>query len=156
MSTVSLTGVNEIIADTISLQEGNDIVNVSNKFLSKSEAVLTFNTKSDRLTTYTKTETNAEIAKVVGGAPELLDTLYELSQAINDDENFSTTMINELSLKATNIRVEGISDNSQQSINSTNTNLQANYYNTDDVDDIEDGLQAQRTADVNIFTKLLY
>ena len=40
MSRVSLTGVNEIIADTISLQEGNDIVNVSNKFLSKSEAVL--------------------------------------------------------------------------------------------------------------------
>ena len=149
MSRVSLTGVNEIIADTISLQEGNDIVNVSNKFLSKSEAVLTFNTKSDRLTTYTKTEANAEIAKVVGGAPELLDTLYELSQAINDDQSFATTILDELSLKATNIRVDGIRDNLQQSINSTNTNLQTNYYNTDEVDDIEDGLQNQITADVD-------
>ena len=156
MSRVSLTGVNEIIADTISLQEGNDIVNVSNKFLSKSEAVLTFNTKSDRLTTYTKTETDTKISNLIGGAPELLDTLYELSQAINDDDTFATTMLDELSLKATNIRVDGIRDNLQQSINNTNTNLQTNYYNIDEVDDIEDGLQSQITADVDNLSNNYY
>ena len=116
MSRVSLSGVNEIIADTISIQEGNNIVNVTNKFLSKLDADLKFDTKSDRLTTYTKTETNAEIAKIVGGAPELLNTLNELSQAINDDQNFSTTILDELSLKATNIRVDGIEDDLQESI----------------------------------------
>ena len=36
-SKVSLSGVNEIIADSISLQEGNAIVNLSDK-LNKSEA----------------------------------------------------------------------------------------------------------------------
>ena len=37
-SKVSFSGVNEIIADSISLQEGNAIVNFSDNFLNKSEA----------------------------------------------------------------------------------------------------------------------
>ena len=36
----------------------------------------------------------AAIEAVVGGAPELLNTLNELAQAISDDENFSTTVTN--------------------------------------------------------------
>lgn len=40
-----------------------------------------------------------EISGLVGGAPELLDTLNEIAAAINDDENFFTTVTNSLSSK---------------------------------------------------------
>jgi hypothetical protein len=40
-----------------------------------------------------------EISNLIGDAPELLDTLNELAAAINDDENFFTTVTNSLSSK---------------------------------------------------------
>ena len=40
-----------------------------------------------------------EISGLVDGAPELLDTLNEIAAAINDDENFFTTVTNSLSTK---------------------------------------------------------
>jgi hypothetical protein len=40
-----------------------------------------------------------EISGLIGGAPELLDTLNEIAAAINDDENFFTTVTNSLSFK---------------------------------------------------------
>jgi hypothetical protein len=41
-----------------------------------------------------------EIASVVNSAPEALDTLYELASALGSDSNFSTTVTNSLSNKA--------------------------------------------------------
>jgi hypothetical protein len=41
-----------------------------------------------------------QIANLVDGAPEALDTLNELAAALNDDENFATTVTNSLALKA--------------------------------------------------------
>lgn len=49
---------------------------------------------------YTKTETDAEIAKIVNSAPETLDTLNELAAALGDDPNFATTVSNQIGLKA--------------------------------------------------------
>ncbi len=49
---------------------------------------------------YAKTEVNSKISELVGTAPALLGTLQELSAAINNDNNFSTTMINALANKA--------------------------------------------------------
>ena len=40
--------------------------------------------------------TDAEIAALVGGAPELLNTLDEIAAAIADDENFSTTVVSDI------------------------------------------------------------
>jgi len=40
-----------------------------------------------------------EISGLIDGAPELLDTLNEIAAAINDDENFFTTVTNSLSSK---------------------------------------------------------
>ena len=40
-----------------------------------------------------------EIAEVVGQAPELLNTLQELSAALGNDENFATTISNQIGAK---------------------------------------------------------
>ncbi|KAA0563676.1 hypothetical protein F0342_12790 [Bacillus sp. CH30_1T] len=44
-------------------------------------------------------EVNAEIKKVVGAAPAALDTLQELSIALNNDPDFATNITNSLSNK---------------------------------------------------------
>jgi hypothetical protein len=41
---------------------------------------------------YTKSEVDTKIADLVNGAPATLDTLNELSAALNDDANFATTV----------------------------------------------------------------
>ena len=78
--------------------------------------------KADKSTTYTQTVTNQlldakvddtemtayakktdvanSIAGLVGTAPLILDTLQEIASSINNDANFSTTMVNALAVKA--------------------------------------------------------
>ena len=69
-------------------------------------------TKADKATTlagygitdaYTKDETdqriNSAVADLVDQAPEMLDTLNELANALGDDPNFATTITNELANK---------------------------------------------------------
>lgn len=69
-------------------------------------------TKADKATTlagygitdaYTKDETdqriNSGVADLVDQAPEMLDTLNELANALGDDPNFATTITNELANK---------------------------------------------------------
>jgi hypothetical protein len=51
------------------------------------------------LTETINTASAAAVTYLVNGAPEALDTLNELAAALNDDENFSTTVTNELSNK---------------------------------------------------------
>lgn len=46
-----------------------------------------------------------EIVKLIDSAPETLDTLNKLSQAINNDPNFATTINNSLNLKANDTTV---------------------------------------------------
>ena len=43
---------------------------------------------------YTNIETNDLISNLINSAPAQLDTLNELSQALNNDANFATTIIN--------------------------------------------------------------
>jgi hypothetical protein len=47
----------------------------------------------------TKGYVDTKISDLVGGAPELLDTLNEIAQAINDDANFGNAVISQLSNK---------------------------------------------------------
>lgn len=44
----------------------------------------------------TKTYVDTEIANLIGGAPDVLDTLNDLVQAINNDPNFGATILAEL------------------------------------------------------------
>ena len=43
---------------------------------------------------------NNSISTLINGAPAFLDTLNEISQAINNDQNFAATITNQLALKA--------------------------------------------------------
>lgn len=47
-----------------------------------------------------KSYVDTQVSNLVDSAPELLNTLNELSEALNDDENFATTINNSLALKA--------------------------------------------------------
>ena len=49
---------------------------------------------------YTKIETNAIISNLINSAPAQLDTLNELSAALNNDANFATTIINLINTKS--------------------------------------------------------
>ncbi|OMD64684.1 hypothetical protein BSK62_17090 [Paenibacillus odorifer] len=55
--------------------------------------------KADKSTTYSKTETDQRIQAVVGAAPDALDTLKEIGDALNNDPNFAATVTNQLSGK---------------------------------------------------------
>ena len=51
-------------------------------------------------TTYVDNKVTEEVGKIVKGAPELLDTLAEVSKALNDDPSFYQTMKNMIDTKA--------------------------------------------------------
>ncbi|HWL13458.1 MAG TPA: hypothetical protein VNQ57_10750, partial [Ureibacillus sp.] len=65
--------------------------------------------KSDKVNTYTKSETDARIQEVIGAAPAALDTLQELGTALNNDPNFAATMTNELTKKVDKIQGKQLS-----------------------------------------------
>lgn len=60
-----------------------------------------WNGKANATDVYTKAETDARIQHVIGSAPEALDTLKEIANALGNDENFSATITTELGKKAT-------------------------------------------------------
>ncbi len=53
-----------------------------------------------KATTFTKDEVNDEFTNIIAGAPNALNTLKELSDALGADANFSATVTNTLGLKA--------------------------------------------------------
>ncbi len=65
----------------------------------------------DKDDVYTKAEVNAKIEEVVGSAPEALDTLKEISEALGNDENFAATMTQGLAKKVDKVDGKGLSKN---------------------------------------------
>ena len=61
------------------------------------------NLKADQSTTYTKTQTDQKLTDLIGGAPQELNTLGELSTALNDTSNFGTFVLNSLAGKQSTI-----------------------------------------------------
>ena len=55
--------------------------------------------------------TDQKIADVVDGAPEALDTLYELAKALGDDSNFATTVMDQIGQKLPTTTFENFIDN---------------------------------------------
>ena len=49
---------------------------------------------------YTKAESDTKISNLVGAAPVLLNTLVELSAALNNDANYASAITNALAAKA--------------------------------------------------------
>ena len=56
--------------------------------------------KADKLTTYTKLESDAKITALVNAAPATLDTLKEIATALGDDANLSATLTTAIGTKA--------------------------------------------------------
>lgn len=61
-----------------------------------------------------KSYTDTKIAELIGSAPEALDTLHELAQALGSDPNFATTITNTLAQK-TNKFTQAIGDGTNTS-----------------------------------------
>lgn len=59
----------------------------------------------------TETYVNTKVAGIVNSAPETLDTLNELAEALGNDPNFATTMATELGNKVDKITGKGLSTN---------------------------------------------
>ena len=68
-----------------------------------------------------KAYTDQEVAGLVNSAPETLDTLNELAQALGDDPNFATTVANQIGLKADKSYVDN-----QDAANKTYTDTEIN------------------------------
>jgi hypothetical protein len=55
---------------------------------------------SNLINYYTKTQTDTLITNLIGNAPALLNTLNELAAALNNDQNYATTIQNQIATKA--------------------------------------------------------
>ena len=63
---------------------------------------------------------NTKVSELVDSAPETLDTLNELAEALGDDPNFATTVANQIGLKADKTELNNV----VESINEINTELE--------------------------------
>jgi hypothetical protein len=77
-------------------------------------------------------EVNAEIEKVVGSAPAALDTLQELSTALNNDPDFAATITNSLANKVD--KVTGKQLSTEDFTTALKTKLVSNVYTKTEVD----------------------
>ena len=66
----------------------------------KTEVDSALSLKANQATTYTKTEVDAVVSGLIGDAGEALDTLGELATALDDDENFASTITTLINTKA--------------------------------------------------------
>lgn len=57
-------------------------------------------TKANQVTTYTKTEVDTKFTDIINSAPDALNTLSELADALANDSNYATTIANQLATKA--------------------------------------------------------
>jgi hypothetical protein len=79
-----------------------DAVTAANSYTDGRETAITaaYEAYADQVETDAKAYADQKVTDLIGGAPELLDTLNEIAAAIADDENFATTVTNSLALKA--------------------------------------------------------
>ena len=66
--------------------------------------------KADKENTYTKAETDSRIQAIIGAAPEALDTLDEIAEALNNDPDFAATITNMLAQKVDKVAGMGLSE----------------------------------------------
>jgi len=64
-----------------------------------------------------KAYTDSKLEDLIGDAPDILDTLEELSKALGDDKDFSTTVTNALARKADDDKVVKLTGSTMTDIN---------------------------------------
>jgi len=94
--TNTLTGTNELIIESsngqsITLTSNNGVINMSTSLINN---VVDPVSEQDAAT---KNYVDNQISSLVNGADALLDTLKELGDALSNDPNFATTIVNQLS-----------------------------------------------------------
>lgn len=84
---------------------------------------------SDLANKVTMQEVDEEIEKVIGAAPEALDTLQELADALGQDPNFATTVTNAIGQKVDKVSGKGLSTNDfTNALQTKLNNLPADVY----------------------------
>jgi chemotaxis protein histidine kinase CheA len=83
-------------------QAESDAVTSANSYTDGREVAITaaYEAYADQAEVDAKAYADQKVNDLIGGAPELLDTLNEIAAAINDDENFFTTIESQIALKA--------------------------------------------------------
>lgn len=88
--------------------------------------------KATKALTDAMSYTDTKLAQLINSAPDALDTLKELSQALGDDPNFATTMTNQLASKAPLVHnhdsvYSNINHNHNSNYSDINHNHNSNY-----------------------------
>lgn len=89
---------------TMTPEEQKDLEDIKSQLQDLKDRVDSISSDVDELKSagyQTAEQVDARIKDVIGTAPEALDTLQEIAKALGDDPNFSGTITNELSTKAT-------------------------------------------------------
>lgn len=95
------------------------------------ETIVGSQAKADEALLNAKTYADQKIAALVDSAPEALDTLQELSNALGNDPNFSTTILEKIGSKVDAVEGKGLSstDFTQEEKTKLSTIAEnANYY----------------------------
>jgi len=92
-----------------------NLVSGLNEAYAKADSAAVIDDASPSATTvYSGTQTEAAIAaaitNLVGTSPVELDTLQEIATAINDDQNFATTVTSALALKANTADIKTVAE----------------------------------------------
>ena len=93
-----ITGID--ISDAKDLQTASDAKAIQSTTYRKTEADDLLSVKADKTTTYTKGDVDQKISNLIASAPDALNTLNELAQALANDPSYATTVVNQLAQKA--------------------------------------------------------
>ena len=151
MSFNSTNRINNVFSITNEMQ--NTLINKQDKIISISYplSLSSNNILSIDLSNYTKLEDlTSAIANLIDSSPSTLDTLKELSAAINNDSNFSTTVITLISQKQDKILT--ISYPLSLSDNILSIDL-SNYPTNMQINNIVNTLQTKITANSDLTIK---
>lgn len=104
----------------------NDGTTVQAKIVELAHAIATKASQSD---------INTAISNLVDGAPETLNTLNKLAQALGNDSNFSITIANQLSKKVDQVKGKGLStEDFTTDLKNKLMNLPSEVYSKTEVD----------------------
>ena len=96
---------NQVVSDL-----GTRLSTVESKKADKTYVDTELLKKADKENTYTKAETDSRIQAIIGAAPEALDTLAEIAEALNNDPDFAATITNMLAQKVDKVAGMGLSE----------------------------------------------
>ena len=94
-----------ITKDTIGLGSVDNTADADKPISTATQTAL--DGKADKTNTYTKGDVDTKISNLIASAPDALNTLNELAQALANDPNHATTVMNQIALKSDNTYVDG-------------------------------------------------